>query len=501
MSFCRQKWGGWLVYLPPLLVYFAAGLSTFTGVTSTFLVKECFGFSTVYLTGIAFWAGIPWVLKMPIGHLVDVYWRWRFAFIVVGGGLIALSLGIIPALLLWPATMAYWATSEVWYAVSMVLGPLGYVVQDAVADALSVEVVERHRTEDRAGAHIQMQAWGRVAIVSGGLLVSLVNVWVFASTSGMSPAELVTLYAQVYGWALLIPVISVLGIALQRIQSGASPSHAMPSLSPDYRVLSASGAFAALVIALGASEWRWAQEVVFLVSLVIILLMMQHLIRHLDQAGRRVFVLSALMIFCFRAVPNTGPAVTWWMIDELGFDQPFMARLGLIGTVLALCGMYGVQRWLARVPLDRLIVILTVALAILSMPVLAMYYGVHHWTADLTGGLIGAREIALIDTALESPLNQIAMIPVLAWIASSAPSGLKATWFAVMASFANLALSFGQLLTRYINSYWVVVRGDYQELAGVLWAHWLIMLLLPLLAVVVVRIVTFRRGEQPKTVI
>ena len=44
-------------------------------------------------------------------------------------------------------------------------------------------------------------------------------------------------------------------------------------------------------------------------------------------------------------------------------------------------------------------------------------------------------------------LGQIAMIPMLAWIANSAPANLKATYFAIMASFTNLALSFSQLGT------------------------------------------------------
>ena len=47
--------------------------------------------------------------------------------------------------------------------------------------------------------------------------------------------------------------------------------------------------------------------------------------------------------------------------------------------------------------------------------------------------MVDARFIALVDTALESPLGQIAMIPMLAWIANSAPEKLKATYFAVMA--------------------------------------------------------------------
>ncbi len=43
------------------------------------------------------------------------------------------------------------------------------------------------------------------------------------------------------------------------------------------------------------------------------------------------------------------------------------------------------------------------------------------------------------------------MIPMLAWIANSAPERLKATFFAVMASFTNLALSASQLATKYMN--------------------------------------------------
>ena len=55
--------------------------------------------------------------------------------------------------------------------------------------------------------------------------------------------------------------------------------------------------------------------------------------------------------------------------------------------------------------------------------------------------MVDARVIMLFNTALESPLGQIAMIPMLAWIANSAPANLKATYFAVMASFSNLALA------------------------------------------------------------
>ena len=43
-------------------------------------------------------------------------------------------------------------------------------------------------------------------------------------------------------------------------------------------------------------------------------------------------------------------------------------------------------------------------------------------------------------------------------IANSAPEKLKATYFAVMASFTNLALSAAQLGTKYLNQVFVVTR-------------------------------------------
>jgi hypothetical protein len=125
-----------------------------------------------------------------------------------------------------------------------------------------------------------------------------------------------------------------------------------------------------------------------------------------------------------------------------------------------------------------------------------MYYGIHQWTASLTGGLIDARFIAILNTALESPLGQISMIPLLAWIAKNAPIELKATFFAVCASFTNLALSASALATKYINQIFEVSReivdqqtqqvtssADYSELGLLLIAVALITVMVPIAVV------------------
>ena len=50
------------------------------------------------------------------------------------------------------------------------------------------------------------------------------------------------------------------------------------------------------------------------------------------------------------------------------------------------------------------------------------------------------------------------MIPLLGWIAKNAPIGYKATFFAVFASFTNLALSARELFTKYLNQIFIIKR-------------------------------------------
>ena len=87
----------------------------------------------------------------------------------------------------------------------------------------------------------------------------------------------------------------------------------------------------------------------------------------------------------------------------------------------------------------------------------------------------------------------------------SAPANLKATYFAVMASFTNLALSLAQLGTKYVNQAYVVTRevkdpasgavkmaADYSQLGELLVAVTLIGLALPFAAIGLARLARLR---------
>ena len=95
-----------LSYLPPLMVYMAAGISGLTSIVGTFFVKDYLGLSAQYLAALGFWALIPWNLKMPIGHLVDLMWRRKGLLVYFGACLIAASLLIMVGLVAYRDAMA-----------------------------------------------------------------------------------------------------------------------------------------------------------------------------------------------------------------------------------------------------------------------------------------------------------------------------------------------------------------------------------------------------------
>src|SRR5581483_6852082 len=109
---------------------------------------------------------------------------------------------------------------------------------------------------------------------------------------------------------------------------------------------------------------------------------------------------------------------------------------------------------------------ITVAGTILSLPNIGLIYGLHEWTEVHFG--FGARTIAIVDAATSSPFAQLSMVPLLTLIAYYAPAGHRATWFALMASLMNLALVAGQLQTKYLNQIFVVGRGRYDELGALM---------------------------------
>ena len=518
-------------FLPPLLIYFAYGVQGITSVVGTFFVKEYLDLDAAFLAGLAFWVGLPWALKMPLGHLVDLIWRWKYLLILLGASLMALSYGILASLLIMPQTMVQIMPANSWYVTAALLAPCGFVLQDVVADAMSVEAIPHVKPDGTAYGeaesrvmHTTMQTLGRLTLIGGFSTAAALNVWLFDGAEALSQPEKGALYAHVYLLALVVPLLSLTGIAValfQRMQLGVKLRRMGLSAAEVHSRLTAprdpvtvnwwyfigGGAFVALSLSVGLSDVSHAQELVFAGSMIIVLLLMRQLIKSLSSAQARALIGTAIIIFIYRATPLNGAAATWFEIDALGFDQQFLSVLSLISSLLTLLGMVVLRPLIANNTIAWIITFLALTEAVLSLPNIGLYYGLHDWTAPLTGGVVDARFIALVDTAVESPLGQVAMIPMLAWIARNAPSNLKATFFAVMASFTNLALSASSLGTKYLNQVFVVTRevtdangqittpADYSNLGTLLITVALLKLALPLLAILLVQISPLRSSD------
>jgi hypothetical protein len=519
-------------FLPPLMVYFAAGISGLTSIVGAFFVKDYLDLSAAFLAGLTFWVGLPWALKMPLGHLVDLIWRRKALLVWLGASLIGASLLIMYGLVVHTANMQEVMNAEAWYVIAALLAPTGYVVQDVVADAMTVEAVPvvdtdgRPFSEDMSKAmHTTMQTLGRFAIISGLVAVASLNIFMFSDVETLGQADKVRIYGRIYLFALAIPLISVSGVVLggmmQRARArrlrarGIAETHisalvfAPPETAePNWQILGGGLAFVGLSIAVGLSGAAYAEEVVFAGSLGVILFLISRLLRELPPGKASALIGTAVIIFVFRAVPLPGPGQTWFEIDILGFDERFLAVLSLITSCLTLAGLVLLRPLMASRSIAFIIVLLTVAGAVLALPNIGLYYGVQAWTAANTNGVVDARFIAILDTAIESPLGQIAMIPMLAWIARNAPAHLKATFFAVMASFTNLALSASSLATKYLNEILVVARevrdrrtgavvvaADYSNLGVLLIVVALIALIAPLVVILGVQASRFRTHD------
>jgi hypothetical protein len=266
--------------------------------------------------------------------------------------------------------------------------------------------------------------------------------------------------------------------------------------------------FVVFTLGVGILKVPFAQEIVFLGSMLIILFLMKKLIVELPEESRLMVMGTAIVIFVFRAMPGPGPGLGWFEIDILGFDQQFFSLLSLIASVLTLVGIVIFRPFMAKNSIAKIIVVLSIAGSILFLPSVGMYYGFHNWTSSLTNEVVDARFIAIVNTALESPLGQISMIPLLAWIAKNAPAHLKATFFAIFASFTNLALSASALGTKYLNKIFIITRAvkdkvtdavlgtaDYSELGILLIIVTLLTLCAPIIAVWLIQKSKFKTDE------
>jgi MFS family permease len=437
------------------MTYFCYGASVVTGVAELFFQKDVLKLSPAEVAGIAFWVTLPWSMKMVAGVASDVYPLFgsrRAAYLLVGTGLTLTGY----------ALLAWTVDTKATYLVASLLVTVGFMVQDVVADALSVEVAE---TDEEIG---QIQTLGRMALLLGGISVGYLSGWL-AGTLGARP---------VFGLAAALPLLVALSLILgwyarRRARApvrAPATGQAGPLAGGKARLVLLVGlGYAALGVGLEILKVPFSQEIVLVVSMVLICLLLQKV-----GISRGVAVAS-IVIFLFRATPAVGQGYYYWAVDQLGFDENFLGILAQVTAVLSLIGLLVFRKTIVKRPVSFTLLWVVIAGTLLYLPNIGLFYGLHDWLG------ISARTLALVDTTISAPLAQLTMVPMLVLIAKSAPRGAEATMFAIMASLMNLALSASQLFTQYLNDVFHVTQMDYSNLGQLMIIAGMIGLL-PLLA-------------------
>jgi MFS family permease len=447
-------------YIPLLLIYFAYGSSVFVGIARDFWIKKELALGAEDLVALGVWLTVPWTIKMIFGQLVDsvtILGSNRKVYVYIGALLMTLSTLLLIGIVGNHTWISNYSKESV-YIFASVLGVVGFVMQDVVADTMTTEVVDTTQSDDEIKKELAtIQVLSRLSL---GLAIFIMG-WL-----GGELADIYD-YETVFKLSLFIPILSIIGVSIVKLNP-------VPVTALNKQVLFGGLLFAIFVILVGYNEVPYSQEIVFVVSLGVVLYLLNTLIADLNPDTIRHIKMAMIVIFVYRAMPSVGPALQWWEIDVLKFDEAFFAKLSMIGGGIALAGMWFAAKFIVDRSIGKVLIFLTVIGSILSLPILAMYYDIH----TLLG--LDARTVALVDTALASPFDYIAGVLMLTLVAIYAPEGKKGTWFALMASLMNIALSASGLFSKYLNQIFVLTRemtkdaeivtpANYDDLGILLW--------------------------------
>jgi len=465
MAFTRRFMGTFKpTYLPVLLAYFCYGASAVSSIALVFFEKDTLGLTPAEVAEIAFWTGLPWSMKMVVGAASDLYPLFgsrRRAYLLLGGFCSIAGY----------AMLATVVASKGVFLTAMLLVTVGFMIQDVVADALSVEVADNDKEIG------QIQTLGRVALLAGGISVGYLGGWLAGALGARG----------VFAVAIILPALVIASAMLVReSRTGAQPSRqSLGAMNPRVVILVGMG-YAALGVGLESLQFTWSREAVLLISAVLIGFL-------LWRVGiSRAVVVAALVIFLFRATPTVGQGYSYWAIDRLGFDQEFLGVLAQVSSVLSLVGLLVFRKTIVERPVSFTLFWVVLVGTVLYLPSIGLFYGANEWFG------LSPRVFAFIDTTISAPLAQLTMVPMLVLIAKSAKPGAEATTFAIMASLMNLALSTSELFTGYLNTIYGVTQQDYSNL-GALMITVAVVGLLPLAGLPLLRSTEQERREETQT--
>ena len=273
-----------LRYVPLLLVYFAYGSGIFTAIAEVFWVKDSLDMSVADLAELGIWLTVPWTVKMIFGSLVDsvlIFGSNRKSYVYMGALLITISFLMMIAVVGDYSIVAAFSKKSV-YIFASVIAVIGFVMQDVVVDTMSTEVVDKSQSKEEI--HQELASIQVLARLSLGFAIFITG-WIGGELADVFKEEREVIFMI----ALLTPLLSILGVSLVHLNP-------VPVSKINKHVLFGGLAFAFFVVIMGYAQVPYAQEIVFVFSLGIVLTLLNGLIGDLSENAIRHIKMAMIVI-------------------------------------------------------------------------------------------------------------------------------------------------------------------------------------------------------------
>jgi predicted MFS family arabinose efflux permease len=147
---------------------------------------------------------------------------------------------------------------------------------------------------------------------------------------------------------------------------------------------------------------------------------------------------AGCLIFLFFVTPGLATPLYYIQIDKLGFSQPFIGWLAVIGGITGIAGALIYARACKALPLGPLLAGGIILSSILTL--LYLYYE--------------SRQAAIIITAVNGLGGTLAVVPLYDLAAHATPQGCEGLGFALMMSLRNLAVNGGDWVGSWLMQSW-----------------------------------------------
>jgi len=145
----------------------------------------------------------------------------------------------------------------------------------------------------------------------------------------------------------------------------------------------------------------------------------------------------ALFLFLWQATPTSDGAFLYFMTDDLGLGPEFLGRARLLTAAASLVGVWGYQKFLRTVSIQKILLWCTIISAPLGLIQLLLISHLNRSLGIPDGAFVFGDDVVL------AILGEFAFLPILVLAAKICPPGVEAVLFATLMSIFNGASTVG----------------------------------------------------------